>query len=82
MYGCSGSSFCKLLNELVNDKNFSTGWQIGNLLHVFAAVFPGQNRQDGHVGDHIGVLRELLDCLAQCGLGLLEASQVNLRDGL
>lgn len=53
-----------------------------NLLHVFAAIFPRQNRQDGHVRDHVGVLGELLNCLAQCGLCLLEASQVDLGDGL
>lgn len=53
-----------------------------NLLHVFAAVFPGQNRENGHVRDHVGVLGELLDCLAQCCLGLLEASQVDLGDSL
>jgi hypothetical protein len=68
-------------NQLVND-GLQNGGGFYNLLHVFAAVLSGQNRQDGHVGDHVGVLGELLDGLAQCGLCFLEASQVDLGDGL
>lgn len=58
------------------------GGRFINLLHVFAAVFPRQNRQDGHVRNHVGVLGELLDSLAQRSLCLLEASKVDLGNGL
>lgn len=64
-------------DELVNGDT-STSDRLYNLLHVFATVFPGQDRQDGHVGNHVSILGELLDCLAQCGLCLLEATQVDL----